>query len=165
MTNTAEKLCLSCGLCCNGVIFADVQLQRGDDSAKLRSLGVLKTNAKKFSQPCPAHDGCRCAIYADRPQYCRQFECLLLKNAQEGRVTEAEAVRVIKAARKQAAQVQELLEQLGDRDTSFALSKRFQAMRRKMERGAGSAEQIEIFGQLTVAVHELNVILSEQFYR
>jgi hypothetical protein len=27
MNSAAEKLCLACGLCCNGVIFADVQLQ------------------------------------------------------------------------------------------------------------------------------------------
>lgn len=165
MTNLAEKLCLSCGLCCNGVIFADVQLQRGDNAAKLRSLGVLKTNGKKFPQPCAMHDCCRCSIYADRPQYCRQFECLLLQNAQEGRVTETGALRFIKAAHHKAAQVQDLLEQLGDRDATVALSKRFQAMRRKMEDGPSNAEQVEIFGLLTVAVHELNVILSEQFYR
>lgn len=165
MTNIAEKLCLACGLCCNGVIFADVQLQRGDNAAKLRSLGVLKTNGKKFPQPCAMHDGCRCSIYADRPQYCRQFECLLLQNAQEGRVTETQALRVIKAARQKAAHVQELLEQLSDHDTTVALSKRFQAMRRKMETSRATVEHIEVFGLLTVAVHELNVILSEQFYR
>lgn len=161
----AEKLCLSCGLCCNGVIFADVRLQRGDDSAKLRELGILKGHAKKFAQPCAMHDGCRCAIYADRPHYCRQFECLLLKSAQEGRVSESEALRIIKAARRKAARVQELLQQLGDNDSTMALSKRFQAMRHKMESGAADEEPIDVFGLLTVAVHELNVILSEQFYR
>jgi Fe-S-cluster containining protein len=152
-------------LCCNGVIFADVQLQRGDDARKLRTLGLVKRNASKFPQPCAMHDGCRCSIYADRPRYCREFECLLLKNAQEGRVSEAEALRVITTARKQAALVQELLDQLGDEDKSVALSKRFQTMRRKMENEPAGPEKIEIFGLLTVAVHELNVILSEQFYR
>lgn len=163
--NPAEKLCLSCGLCCNGVIFADVQLQRGDYAAKLRALGVLKRHATKFPQPCTMHDGCRCSIYTDRPSYCRQFECLLLKNTLEERVTETAALRVIQGARKKAARVQELLQKLGDTNASIALSKRFQAMRRKMESGSAAPEQIEIFGLLTVAVHELNVILSEQFYR
>ncbi len=162
---TAEKLCLSCGLCCNGVIFADVQLQRGDNAARLRKLGMLKPNATKFPQPCSMHDGCRCAIYAERPKYCQQFECLLLKNAQEGRVTESEALRVIKDGREKAARVQELLAQLGDNETTIALSKRFQSMRRKMENGPTDPEHIDIFGLLTVAVHELNVLLSERFYR
>lgn len=160
-----EKLCGACGLCCNGVIFADVQLQRGDDATKLRTLGFVKRNASKFPQPCAMHDGCRCSIYADRPRYCREFECLLLKNAQEGRVSAAEALRVIATARKQAALVQELLERLGDEDKSVALSKRFQAMRRRMESGSADPEKFDVFGELTMAVHELNVILSEQFYR
>jgi Fe-S-cluster containining protein len=165
VSNLTEKLCLSCGLCCNGVIFADVQLQRGDNAAHLRELGILKRNATKFPQPCSRHDGCRCGIYEDRPKYCRQFECLLLQNAQEGRVSEAEALRVIKDARKKAARVQELLNQLGDDEPGVALGKRFQSIRRKMESGRHDAEQVEVFGLLTLAMHELNVVLSDRFYR
>jgi hypothetical protein len=165
VNNLTEKLCLLCGLCCNGVIFADVQLQRGDNSARLHELGVLKRNATKFPQPCAMHDGCRCGIYKDRPKYCRQFECLLLQNANEGRVNESDALSVIKETRAQAAKVRDLLEQLGDKDGSVALSKRFQAMRKQMENGRAGAEQVDLFGLLTVAVHELNVLLSERFYR
>src|SRR5436190_24093198 len=116
-TSTGEKLCASCGLCCNGVIFADVQLQRGDDAAQLRKLGLLKANnAKKFPQPCTMHDGCRCSIYKDRPRYCREFECLLFQNVKEGRVSEPEANRVINDALKKASRVRELLNELGDTD-------------------------------------------------
>lgn len=165
MSELAEKLCLSCGLCCNGVIFADVQLQRGDNAARLIEIGMLKRNAKKFPQPCAMHDGCRCNIYTDRPQYCRKFECLLLQNVQERRITEVAALSVIKDARKKAARVRELLEQLGDNDGHIALSKRFQAMRNRIENRGASDSDIEIFGLLTVAVHELNVILSERFYQ
>jgi uncharacterized protein len=162
-TSAAEKLCLSCGLCCNGVIFADVQLQPSDDAARLRELGVLK-RGKKFRQPCTAHDGCRCAIYQDRPQYCREFECVLLKQTQAGKITASEALRLIKRAKSQADRVRRLLEQLGDNST-LALSKRFQAMRRRLESEEADAGRAEVFGLLTVAVHELNVILSESFYR
>jgi Fe-S-cluster containining protein len=166
VSDLSGKLCLACGLCCNGVIFADVQLQRGDDIARLKSVGLLKAkNAKKFAQPCSMHDGCRCSIYKDRPRYCREFECLLLKNAQEGRVSEPEATRVINDALKKAARVRDLLSELGDDDLDIALSKRFQSTRRRIENGPATAEQIDIFGSLTVAVHELNVILSERFYR
>jgi hypothetical protein len=166
MMSTAEKLCVSCGLCCNGVIFADVQLQRGDDAMGLRKSGLLKgNNAKKFSQPCAMHDGCRCTIYKERPRYCREFECLLFQNVKEGRVTDTEATRVISDALKKAGRVRELLEELGDNDARVALSKRFQAMRRRIENGPASAEQIDIFGSLTMAVHDLNVVLSERFYR
>ena len=73
-----------CGLCCNGVIFADVQLEPEDDAQLLQSLGLkFALNRKsqivkrKFLQPCTAFAGCQCNIYSDRPRhYCRQFECL-----------------------------------------------------------------------------------------
>ncbi|MGZ5505016.1 MAG: hypothetical protein ACXWKH_01460 [Limisphaerales bacterium] len=90
---------------------------------------------------------------------------MLLKNAQEGRVTESEALRVIKDCREKAARVEELLAQLGDDETTVALSKRFQSMRRKMETGRGAPEHVDVFGLLTMAMHELNVLLSERFYR
>src|SRR4051812_25402442 len=110
--SVGEKLCLTCGLCCNGVIFADVQLQPGDDATRLEALGLsLKNFPKqksaqtsisdsnavslkiKFSQPCVAFDGCRCRIYADRPKYCREFDCALLKCVNAGEVKTAGALQ------------------------------------------------------------------------
>jgi hypothetical protein len=32
------QLCLTCGLCCNGVIFANVGLRPGDDAARPQPL-------------------------------------------------------------------------------------------------------------------------------
>src|SRR5215472_953064 len=89
-----QQLCLSCGLCCNGVIFADVRLKPSDDPARLRALGLplsgqtpgSKKAVLNFNQPCAALEGCSCRIYADRPNHCRHFECLLLKSAKAGRV-------------------------------------------------------------------------------
>src|SRR5437879_4693777 len=52
-TNNPANLCLECGLCCNGVIFADVRLQAGEDATALRNLG-LSVSRNKFSQPCSA---------------------------------------------------------------------------------------------------------------
>ncbi len=31
-------LCPDCGLCCNGVLFADVELRAGDDAGRLKQL-------------------------------------------------------------------------------------------------------------------------------
>jgi hypothetical protein len=38
-----------------------------------------------LNQPCTAWEGCRCRVYAGRPQYCHQFECALLKSGVAGR--------------------------------------------------------------------------------
>lgn len=166
----ANSLCRECGLCCNGVIFADVQLREGDDAARLRTLGLAfastsRAGIEKFKQPCAAFGGCQCNIYTERPTYCREFECLLLKSVKAGEIKISEARKVIRAALKQSETVKHLLRRLGDADETIALNKRFQRTQRKVERGAYDQDAAHIFGELTLAVHKLNMLLSERFYR
>jgi hypothetical protein len=177
----AGEICLECGLCCNGVIFADVQLQPGDLPDRLRELGLkLLARAKKakpppsaesapaqaqyrFTQPCAAFDGC-CRVYADRPHYCRAFECALLKSLQAGRIERSKAQRVIQTALRRADKVRKLLGRLGDNEETLALSKRFQRVQRRMEAGPVDEETGDFYGELTLAVQDLNVLLSDAFY-
>ena len=167
----SNALCLECGLCCNGVIFADVQLQPEDDASRLRSLGLAfagnqnsKIKIQKFKQPCNAFEGCRCRIYSERPKYCRQFECLLLKSVKSGRTETPKALRIIRTARRRVEKVKSLLRDLGDADEHIALSKRFRRVKRRLENGGFDDETAQRFGELTLAVHDLNVLLSEGFY-
>lgn len=171
LDDSANALCLECGLCCNGVIFADVQLQPGDNPALLQTLGLsllpnrrLKIKDQKFQQPCSAYDGCRCRIYVDRPEYCRDFECLVLKSVKAGRAKTAAARRLIRTARRRAETVDQLLRDLVDQDTQLALSRRFQRMRQRLESVEADGRTAEAFGRLTLAVHELNMLLGEAFY-
>jgi len=166
----ANSLCLECGLCCNGVIFADVQLRATDDAARLRALGLAfarksKTGIEKFKQSCTAFGGCKCNIYSDRPGYCREFECLLLKGVKGGDVKADEARRVIRSALRQAETVKKLLRVLGETDETLALNKRVQRITRKVERGPYDKDAAHVFGELTLAVHKLHMLLSERFYR
>src|SRR3954467_2199527 len=118
----SNALCLECGLCCNGVIFADVQLEPQDNSSRLRALGLLfanqnsKSKNQKFTQPCTAFEGCRCRIYSDRPKYCREFECLLLKNVNAGQMDIPKASRIIRTALQRVEKVKKILRDLGDTD-------------------------------------------------
>ena len=175
----ASELCTRCGLCCNGVLFRDVELQPGDDPAQLRQLGlkpaVLKRTGRdgqpveaiKFKQPCPALAGnCRCHIYADRPSHCRQFECALLQSAQAGEVTLAQALGVIRQARLRVERVRELLSELGGAAEELPLARRFRRIKKRFESGAmeaGSGLERR-FGDLTLAMHDLNVLLSGKFF-
>lgn len=167
----ANSICLECGLCCNGVIFADGQLQPEDDAEKLKSLGLrLLTNRKpqianrKFHQPCGAFDGGRCNIYCDRPKYCREFECLLLKSVQAGETEVPAALGIIRNARKRVDKVKRLLRELGDADEHVALSKRFRKTQKRIEAGELDHATAQLYGELTLAVHDLNMLLSEAFY-
>jgi Fe-S-cluster containining protein len=158
-----RNLCLACGLCCNGVLFADVKLQPGDDALRLGSLG-LKVAGGKFRQPCVAWEGCRCRIYSDRPKYCREFECLLFKRVRAGEVPFGSALDVVELARSKAEQVTLLLRQLGDLDESLSMRKRFLRTARRLETGAVEREEAAIYSELTIAFHELDKILRESFY-
>jgi hypothetical protein len=171
----AQNICLACGLCCNGVIFADVKLLPSEEAGPLLSLGMpllrtktrpgpQKTQSWRFLQPCAAFDGCRCRIYASRPKYCREFDCFLLKKVQQGRVTQKGALRVILDARRRAEKVRELLRVLGDTHETLALADRFRRMAKRLERSKPDLQRTEVHGRLTLAFHELNLALSKSFY-
>jgi Fe-S-cluster containining protein len=164
-----ENLCVKCGLCCNGVIFADVKLQAHDSAQRLRELGLALTNSGrhelKFAQPCVAFENCRCRIYGERPRYCREFECILLKNVISGRVNYEAGLRMIQNAKEKVETVLGLLRALGDRDEQVALAARFRKMTKKFESEPLEEETADLYGRLTLAVHDLNCLLSEAFYR
>ncbi|MEO6181764.1 MAG: YkgJ family cysteine cluster protein [Verrucomicrobiota bacterium] len=180
--SVSEKLCLTCGLCCNGVIFANVQLQSGDPAERLKALGLRLLVRRKsravvsvpsgeqngtryqFPQPCSAFDGCHCQIYQERPTHCHAFACALLKSVQLGRTNPASATRTIEKARMRAEKVRELLRQLGDNDEQVALSLRFRKTAKRLQEEKSDGHTADIFSQLTLAAHDLNLILSEKFY-
>ena len=163
-----QALCLVCGLCCNGVIFADVQLQSGDEAARVQSLGLrLKSGGRcqpKLVQPCEAYDGSHCRIYAERPKYCCKFECFLLKSVKAGRTERAGALRIIGRAREQADKVRRLLRELGDSEESLSLGARFRRTARRMESLELDEATANLHARLTLAVHDLNRLLAESFY-
>lgn len=166
-SEAVAQLCPQCALCCNGVLFKDVELQPGDDAERLKALGLpfSKTRKPKFPQPCAAlcTDRC-CRIYADRPARCREFECALLKSVAAGEMETPIALRAIREAQKRAERVKQLLHELGDDEESHALSLRFKRMQRRFESMPFEAVMTDKFGELTLAVHDLNLVLRAKFY-
>jgi Fe-S-cluster containining protein len=162
------------------VIFANVKLLPEDDVPKLLELDMplLKIRSKRdnsfsaslksvkwrFLQPCAAYDGCRCEIYSARPKYCREFDCLLLKSVQEGKTTRARALRVIRAARRQADLVKKLLGLLGDTQENVALADRFRRLSKLLTQAGLDKAQANLFSQLSLAFHDLNLLLNDAFY-
>lgn len=174
----SSRLCLACGLCCDGTLFADVELQPADSAERLRALGQKLRRGKdaegrsgqKFSQPCPAlGPDCRCALYAERPTRCREFDCAVLRSVQSGELTPDAALRRIRHARKQRDAVRSALATLGNQEVARPLSQRFQRTKRALEAGEVPdgrtwEEAAEAFGELTLAVSALQFTLSREFY-
>jgi Fe-S-cluster containining protein len=145
-------------------------LQPGDDPSRLRSLGLPVRDSPStlrpphLAQPCAAFDGCRCRVYADRPQYCRQFECVLFKSVKAGRTQPAAAMRIIRTARERADKVRRLLQAVGDTDEQLPLSARFRHTGKRLKERELDEETADNYAQLTLAVHDLNLLLSDAFY-
>jgi hypothetical protein len=164
-----SKLCPNCGLCCNGVLFADVELRAGDDANRLKKFG-LKLEKKgrnkiSFAQPCACFDGKLCGIYADRPKRCRTFECGLLKRVQVGGLKADAALNIISKTKLQAEKVRGLLRQLGQNDERLAMTKRYaQVMNAPMDL-SDLENDSDRRGELMLAVDELMRQLQRDFLK
>lgn len=123
-----DTLCTTCGLCCDGTLFADVELVGQAEIARLEIMGMDTENEGRssglLSQPCAALRGTRCGIYAHRPKCCRSFQCLLLLNAESGAVTVERALKQIADARGQIEHVRGLLGRLENRDEDLPIKER-----------------------------------------
>jgi hypothetical protein len=120
-----DTLCTRCGLCCDGSLFADVELAGRAEATRLEVMGLEieddDPNGALLLQPCRALQGKRCGIYAHRPECCRTFECRLLQEVRRGTVGVERAGEQIAKALKRIGRVRELMAHLGQRDGRLPL--------------------------------------------
>ncbi|MFO0555099.1 MAG: YkgJ family cysteine cluster protein [Polyangiaceae bacterium] len=111
MTRDEElsALCLACGACCDGTMYARVELDgEGDrDRVARRGLPILEEPSPSLAQPCAAHVDGRCTIYEDRPERCAGYRCEQHRSHErDGGSLEARLARV-RGLRAVAARVAE----------------------------------------------------------
>lgn len=116
--NLTGSLCTRCGLCCDGSLFADVELASTDEAVACEVLGLEIEDADAgdgalLLQPCRALRGKRCGIYAHRPDCCRTFECRLLQEVGQGKIGVEQAQAQIAETLQRIEQVNQLIGQLG----------------------------------------------------
>src|ERR1035441_678768 len=124
-----DTLCTLCGLCCDGSLFADVELANGDEASALEVMGLEIEDADEddgllLVQPCGALKGRRCSIYPHRPDCCRTFKCRLLQEAERGMVAVERAKEKIAEALKRIERLKELVVQLGTGTERLPLKER-----------------------------------------
>jgi Fe-S-cluster containining protein len=162
-----ESICLQCGICCDGTLFSGVLLQPKDNLQDLKARGLpirRLAQGSRFSQPCAALSGCRCRIYPGRPQHCRQFECVLLKNYLSDQLSASAALRLIRRAKRLAAKAAKTLHLLGDSGDKSSLRQRYKKAAARFEVEPSTAHQAALFCELSTTMHQLNLILSQHFY-
>ena len=160
-----DALCTHCALCCDGTLFADVELVGQAEVARLEIMGMDVENEGKnmglLSQPCAALRGTRCGIYAHRPKCCRVFQCHLLQNAQSGTVTVERALEHIADAREQIGQVRAMLGRLGNRDEDLPIKER--CAETLAAKGGTTAEAIKERADLEAAMATLETTIWNTF--
>jgi Fe-S-cluster containining protein len=125
-----DTLCTRCGLCCDGSLFADVELAGRDEASALEVMGLEVEDDDEegggglLVQPCRALKRKRCSIYAHRPDCCRTFECRLLQEVKRGVVGVDKAQAKIAEALEQIERVQKLIVQLGTGNEQMPLKER-----------------------------------------
>lgn len=158
-----DQLCTSCGLCCNGVLFTDVKLDKDESHDRLVSLGLkLKKSGStlKLCQPCPAHLGGLCSVYADRPRVCRKFECQLLRRVQSGTLPSARARSIIQMTLAAQEDVQAAVVACGETRQQVSLSRRFRnVMSRPLD--LTDSRQEKLRQKLAAASYRLGTLLRE----
>jgi Fe-S-cluster containining protein len=100
---SAQALCTRCGLCCDGSLFADVELRDEAEATAMESLGLEvddEDGRELLIQPCRALRGTRCGVYEHRPECCRTFECKLLGDYRRGQVKFEVAIGTVNEVRQ-----------------------------------------------------------------
>jgi Fe-S-cluster containining protein len=120
-----ETLCTRCGLCCDGSLFADVELAGRAEATRLEAMGLDidddDESGALLPQPCAALRGKRCSIYAHRPGCCRTFECRLLRDVQRGAISVERAGEVVAEALERIGRAKDLMAKLGQRHARLPL--------------------------------------------
>ena len=99
---TLERLCLTCGLCCDGTLFTHVALT-DPERERLGLRDVLR-------QPCPSLQADKkCCVYEKRPKGCARFVCMLGRALEDGEVSMEEAVARVEQARGLRATIDALV--------------------------------------------------------
>jgi len=85
----AERLCLSCGLCCDGSLYVSTAI-RAEEVPVMTRLGVpvlTRGDQHLMAQPCAALVDLACRAYRERPRRCASYRCKQLVALEVGRLT------------------------------------------------------------------------------
>jgi Fe-S-cluster containining protein len=167
-SSLTDTLCTRCGLCCDGSLFADVELAGSDEGSALEIMGLEIEDADEDNrglllQPCRALKGKRCSIYPHRPECCRTFECRLLQEVKRGMVGIERAREKIAEVLKRIERVKELVVQLGQDDECLPLKERYVEALELSEHVAAEPEMNRQRAELQAAMVSAEGLIQEAF--
>lgn len=110
-----QNICLTCGLCCDGTLFFNAVLKKGEKGnlpQKMEEAYVKNKNGEFFELPCAYFNG-KCSIYDKKKAHvCSSFRCNLLKEYSSDSVNKEDALSIVQNAQKLREEVLALSESL-----------------------------------------------------
>ena len=98
-----QKICVTCGFCCDGTLFFHAMLQPGEKGSlpeKIEQNYRMEKGKEFFLLPC-LYFSEKCTIYDQkRAEVCSGYRCQMLKDFSEGKVTMVDALETVRAALK-----------------------------------------------------------------
>jgi Fe-S-cluster containining protein len=79
------RLCRECGACCDGTLFAWVELEVHERTRRPPRRLSLVRDGTAMVQPCEHHGARGCSIYDERPAACRSYRCALFERHRDER--------------------------------------------------------------------------------
>lgn len=159
----ASRLCLACGICCQGLLHDTVVLLPDEEPLAQRlGLAVVPGTAYPlFSLPCPCHREGQCAVYAERPTTCRTYQCKLLECHLAGEISLERALRLVEQVKHLVGRLERRLER------AVPVAGFWQRLRRFLDdETAGDIQTIsEMLGgsEALLDVTSLRVLIRQEF--
>jgi hypothetical protein len=97
-----QEICLTCGFCCDGTLFAHAMLnpgEKGNLPERIEENVFSQAERDYFHLPCRYFAG-RCTIYDSQRAYvCGSYRCQLLRDFSDGNISFDQALGIVKRAR------------------------------------------------------------------
>jgi hypothetical protein len=97
-----QKICVKCGMCCDGTLFSHASLnpgEKGNLPEGIEQQTVTEAENDYFCLPCLYFSG-KCTIYKENRAYvCSSYRCQLLKDFSDKKVNVGEALKIIRQAK------------------------------------------------------------------
>jgi Fe-S-cluster containining protein len=167
--NFTDALCTHCGLCCNGSLFADVELAGGKEMSGVEVMGLEVEEGDDgeglLLQPCAALKEKRCTIYPYRPNCCRTFECQLLRKVKSGAVPLEQARSKVAEVLRQIERTEERIAHLHQGDERRSLKERYLDALALSANTSKDTESLRKFRDLEMMMGRTEEILQNTFLR
>ena len=153
-----DQICLSCGLCCTGLLFDHIDLKT-DEIELASQLGLTpyqkKVDYDAFRLPCSCFMDSKCSTYAHRPKRCSHYQCKLLYEYLQRTTSFEESIKLV---RKALSLMETVYQHIGGMTPSKTIWEQIEDFMELQARSVNSEELIRINVRLLLDMKKLSII-------